>query len=309
MKKIVIALATLALAAGVASAQDLNAALEVYNNALAQSENDKAAALAGFEEALKMGAALGEEGADLVANCKTVIPTLNLSLAKAKINESDFDAALEMLTKTEAIASEYENGDVLLEIPDLYVTVYNRRGSKLFNDKNFEAALADFAKVVEADEKDGQTWLKIAMAQQGLGKMDEAIEAYKTAAANGKEAAANKRLGSIYIAQAQAAQKAGKIADALELYKTAMEYVENAGVYKVMGNLYAKTGKHTNANEAYKKYLELKPNAPDADDVKYTIAASAQKIGDKAMAREYYNQLLSSAKYAETAKQQLATIK
>ena len=309
MKKIVIALATLALAAGVASAQDLNAALEVYNNALAQSENDKAAALAGFEEALKMGEALGEEGADLVANCKTVIPTLNLSLAKAKINESDFDAALEMLTKTEAIASEYENGDVLLEIPDLYVTVYNRRGSKLFNDKNFEAALADFAKVVEADEKDGQTWLKIAMAQQGLGKMDEAIEAYKTAAANGKEAAANKRLGSIYIAQGQAAQKAGKIADALELYKTAMEYVENAGVYKVMGNLYAKTGKHTNANEAYKKYLELKPNAPDADDVKYTIAVSAQKIGDKAMAREYYNQLLSSDKYAETAKQQLATIK
>ena len=309
MKKIVIALATLALAAGVASAQDLNAALEVYNNALAQSENDKAAALAGFEEALKMGAALGEEGADLVANCKTVIPTLNLSLAKAKINESDFDAALEMLTKTEAIASEYENGDVLLEIPDLYVTVYNRRGSKLFNDNNFEAALADFAKVVEADEKDGQTWLKIAMAQQGLGKMDEAIEAYKTAAANGKEAAANKRLGSIYIAQGQAAQKAGKIADALELYKTAMEYVENAGVYKVMGNLYAKTGKHTNANEAYKKYLELKPNAPDADDVKYTIAVSAQKIGDKAMAREFYNQLLSSDKYAETAKQQLATIK
>ena len=43
--------------------------------------------------------------------------------------------------------------------------------------------------------------------------------------------------------------------------------------------------------------------------MKYTIAASAQKIGDKAMAKEYYNQLLTSAKYAEAAKQQLATIK
>ncbi len=308
MKKIVIALATLALAAGVAAAQDLNAALEVYNNALAQSEDDKAAALAGFEQALKLGEALGEEGADLVANCKTVIPALNLSLAKAKINEADYDAALEQLAKTEAVAAEYENGDVLLEITDLYTNVYNRRGSKLFNEKNFEAALADLAKVVEADSTDGQTWLKIAMANQGLGKLDEAIEAYKTAAANGKEAAANKRLASIYIAQGQAAQKAGKIADALENYKTSVEYLENASIYKVMGNLYSKAGKFSNANEAYIKYLELKPNAPEADDVKYTIAVTAQRIGDKATAKAYYSQILGNATYAAEAKKQLGAL-
>ena len=33
-----------------------------------------------------------------------------------------------------------------------------------------------------------------------------------------------------------------------------MEYVENAGVYKVMGNLYSKSGKLSDANEAYKKF-------------------------------------------------------
>lgn len=308
MKKIVIALAALALTAGFASAQDLNAALEVYNNALAQSEDDKAAALDGLKNALKLGEALGEEGNDLVANCKNAIPALMLSLTKAQINEANYDKALEMLTETEAVANAYENGDVLLEIPDLFVNVYNRRGSKYFNEKNFAPAIEDLAKVVEADPADGKTFLKIAMAQQALGDVDAAVESYKKAAANGNEAAANKRLGSIFIAKGQAAQKAGKNAEAIEAYETAMGYVENAGVYKVIGNLQTKLGKSAAANEAYKKYLELKPDAPDADGVKYTIAVNAQKLGDKATAKAFYSQLLSNAEYAAEAKKQLGAL-
>ena len=308
MKKIVIALAALALTAGFASAQDLNAALEVYNNALAQSEDDKAAALDGLKNALKLGEALGEEGNDLVANCKSAIPALMLSLAKAQINDANYDKALEMLAETEAVANEYENGDVLIDIPDLYVNVYNRRGSKYFNEKNFAPALEDLAKVVEADPADGKTFLKIAMAQQALGDVDAAVESYKKAAENGNEAAANKRLGSIFIAKGQAAQKAGKNAEAIEAYETAMGYVENAGVYKVIGNLQTKLGKSAAANEAYKKYLELKPDAPDADGVKYTIAVNAQKLGDKATAKAFYSQLLSNAEYAAEAKKQLGAL-
>ena len=308
MKKIVIALAALALTAGIASAQDLNAALEVYNNALAQSEDDKAAALDGLKNALKLGEALGEEGNDLVANCKSAIPALMLSLAKAQINDANYDKALEMLAETEAVANEYENGDVLIDIPDLYVNVYNRRGSKYFNEKNFAPALEDLAKVVEADPTDGKTFLKIAMAQQALGDVDAAVESYKKAAENGNEAAANKRLGSIFIAKGQALQKAGKNAEAIEAYETAMGYVENAGVYKVIGNLHTKLGKSAAANEAYKKYLELKPNAPDADGVKYTIAVNAQKLGDKATAKAFYSQLLSNAEYAAEAKKQLGAL-
>lgn len=308
MKKIVIALAALSLSAGIASAQDLNAALEVYNNAVAQSEDDKAAALDGLKNALKLGEALGEEGNDLVANCKSAIPALMLSLAKAQINEANYDKALEMLAETEAVANEYENGDVLIEIPDLFVNVYNRRGSKLFNEKNFAPALEDLAKVVEADSTDGKTFLKIAMAQQALGNVDAAVESYKKAAANGNEAAANKRIGSIFIAKGQAFQKAGKNVEAIEAYETAMGYIENAGVFKVIGNLNTKIGKLAAANEAYKKYLELKPTAPDADDVKYTIADIARRSGDKATAKAYYSQILSNATYAAEAKKQLGAL-
>ena len=267
MKKTVTLLAALALTAGVAFAQDLNAALETYNTAISLAETDKAAALSGLKEALKQGEALGDEGAELVGNCKNAIPPLMLSIAKSHINEGDYDAALENLTATEAVAKEYDNPDVLFEIPDLFTTVYNRRGSKLFSEKNFEAVLADFAKVLEANPEDGQTHLKSAIALQSLGKVDEAVEAYKLAAANGKDKQANPRLSKIFQQKAIAAQKDGKFAEAIEAMTLANGYVESAGNYRSLGVLYSKTGKVKEANEAYIKYLEIDPKGKDADVV------------------------------------------
>ena len=70
-----------------------------------------------------------------------------------------------------------------------------------------------------------------------------------------------------------------------------------------------KAGKSAKALDAYKKYLEISPNAADAADIMVTIAATAQKAGDKATAIEYYSKLTGNAKYGETAKAQLAALK
>ena len=59
----------------------------------------------------------------------------------------------------------------------------------------------------------------------------------------------------------------------------------------------------------YKKYLEIAPSAKDASDILFTIAATAQKSGDKATAIEYYSKLASDAKYSAQATQQLAVLK
>ena len=310
MKKIVIALAALALTAGIASAQDINAALETYNTALSLVDSDKAAALDGLKEALKQGEALGDEGAELVGNCKNAIPSLMLSMSKSLINDGEFDKALESLEATEAVAKEYDNPEVLLDIPGLMSNVYNRRGSKLFNEKNFEAALADFAKVIEDNPEDGQTHLKMGIALQSLGKVDEAIDAYKLAAANGKEKQANPKLANIFKKKAIAAQKANKPAEAIEALEASNQYVEDAGNYRSIGGLYTKIGKRKEAIAAYIKYLELNPTAGDADGVKYTIAVNAKDLGDKATAKAYYTQLLGSANpdYAAEAKKQVSAL-
>ena len=52
----------------------------------------------------------------------------------------------------------------------------------------------------------------------------------------------------------------------------------------------------------------MEPNAKDAADIIFTVAATAQKAGDKATAIEYYKKL-AGTKYAEQADAQLKALK
>ena len=101
--------------------------------------------------------------------------------------------------------------------------------------------------------------------------------------------------------------KAGKNAEAIEALEKSNSYSENANAYKLIASAYTKSGKSAQAINAYKKYLELSPNAKDSADIIFTIAATAQKAGDKATAKEYYKKL-AGTKYAAQAEAQLKTL-
>ena len=74
MKRLILTLASIALAAGLSFAQDLATATETFNSgAAAIASGDKAGALGQFKSALSMAEALGAEGAEIVANCKKQI--------------------------------------------------------------------------------------------------------------------------------------------------------------------------------------------------------------------------------------------
>ena len=94
MKKFLLSLAAVILAAGTMAAQDMAQATETYNNgAMSLQMGDNASALAYFEQALTMGEACGEEGAELVANCKDIIPQVTLAIAKDMLQAGDYDGA------------------------------------------------------------------------------------------------------------------------------------------------------------------------------------------------------------------------
>jgi tetratricopeptide (TPR) repeat protein len=76
-----------------------------------------------------------------------------------------------------------------------------------------------------------------------------------------------------------------------------------------MASAFTKGNKSAQAIDAYKKYLEVDPNAKDAPDILFTIAATAQKAGDKATAIEYYEKLAGNAKYGAQAAAQLKSLK
>jgi tetratricopeptide (TPR) repeat protein len=307
MKRLFVALAALALAAGIASAQDFNAAVEAYN-AGAQAEN-KAEALTQFKSALaQFEACSEEEAAEMVAKCKKIIPQTIISIAKEQINEAAYDEALETLKDAVATAEGYGLEDVAAEAKELVPTAWSRKGAALLKAKDYAGAAAAFKAVTTLNPEDGQNQLLYGQALMQAGDNAGAIAALEAAAANGKAEQANKLLSNAYLKEGMALVKANKSAEAIEALEKANSYVESANAYKLIASANTKLGKSKAAIEAYKKYLEIDPNAKDAADVMFTIAATAQKAGDKATAIEYYKKLSSNAKYAAQATQLLGAL-
>ena len=308
MKRLFVALAAFALAAGIASAQDFNAAVEAFNMGAQTLETNKAEALNQFKSALtQFEACAEEEAAEMVAKCKEIIPQTIISIAKEQINEAAYDEALETLKEATATAEGYGLEDIALEAKNLVPTAWSRKGAALLKAKDFAGAAAAFKAVTTLNPEDGQNQLLYGQALMQAGDNAGAIAALEAAAANGKAEQANKLLSNAYLKEGMALVKANKSAEAIEALEKANSYVESANAYKLIASANTKLGKSKAAIEAYKKYLEVDPAAKDAADVMFTIAATAQKANDKATAIEYYKKL-SGTKYAEQAKAQLAAL-
>ena len=308
MKKVFAAIATLALAGAVASAQDYNAGIEAFNAGATALETSKTEALQNFRAALAQFEACNEEeAADMVAKCKDVIPGIILSIAKEQINGADYDTALATLSEAIATAHQYGASAVVEEANGLIPNTYMRKGSSLIKNKDFAGAVESFTKVTEITPDNGQAWLLLGQATLQTGELDGAIDALKKANELGQEAKAGKLIANSYLKKGQALMKDGKNAEAIEALEESNKYVESANAYKLIASVLTKSGKSADAIGAYKKYLELSPDAKDAADIMFTIAATAQKAGDKATAKEYY-QKLSGSKYAAQAEAQLKTL-
>ena len=309
MKRLFVAFAAFALAAGIASAQDYNAAVEAFNMGAQTLETNKAEALTQFKSALAQFEACAEdEAADMVAQCKKIIPQTILSIAKEQINEALYDEAVETLKEAAAVAEGYGIEDIATDAKNLIPNAFSRKGAALLKAKDFAGAAAALKEVVALTPEDGQSQLLYGQALMQAGDNAAAIAAFEAAAANGKADQANKLLSNVYLKEGMALVKANKSAEAIEALEKANSYVESANAYKLIASANTKLGKSKAAIEAYKKYLEVDPNAKDAADVMFTIAATAQKAGDKATAIEYYKKLSSNAKYAAQATQQLGAL-
>ena len=308
MKKLFAVLVAVGLGAVMASAQSLNEAKEAFNSGVEAMETSKADALAKFQSALEIANQCTEEedAAEFIGTCKTAITGAMMSIAKEQINEAAYDEALATLNQVKATAADFGQDDVISEASDLIPNVYMRKGSTLLKNKDFIGAAEAFKDVIALKADDAQAFLLLGQAQMQAGIMDAAIEALTKANELGEGNAA-KLLGTSYLKQGQALMKAGKNAEAIEAFEKSNSYAESGNAYLLMANALTKSGKSAKSIEAYKKYLELTPNAKNAADIIFTIAATAQKAGDKATAKEYYGKL-AGTKYAEQAAAQLKTL-
>ena len=310
MKKLIVTLAALAVAFGSAFAQDLAAVTEIYNaGAEAVSAGEKENALKSFEEALKLAEALGEEGQEVVTNCKNIIPNLKLSLAKDLVKASKFDEAVAALAEAEKVAEAYEAFSVADEAKGLIPQVKLSKANGLYKAKEFDAAAAAFQEILDADPANGTAAFYKGAALVGAGKNDEAKAAFELAAANGQEANAKKQLGNIYLKEASADLKAKKYADAVAAAVKANEYAPNAKALQLAGQASQAAGKNNDAIKYFEQYLEAAPTASNAGAIAYTVGALYQTAKNNAKAKEFYTKAASDPKYGAEAKKMLDALK
>ncbi len=310
MKKILVSLAALFAAAAMLSAQNMADATEtakLANESL--SEGNYATALAGFQEALKMAEACGDEGLELVATCKDIIPKTMNAIAKGLLNDKNYDEAIAKFLETAAIAKEYGDEELAAKAEGLIPQIYMQKGGALLNAKDFAGAVEAFDKVLTADPTNGNAAFRKGEALRSAEKFPEAIEAYKLAAANGQEKNANSRLGSIYLTTAQNELKAKKFADAVKDALEGYEYNQNPSAFYIAGMASQYASKNADAIKYFEQYLEAAPTAKNAGQVAYTVGALYQNAKNNAKAKEFYGKAVSDPKYGADAQKALSALK
>ena len=313
MKKIFLFFAAVVMTAGVMSAQDINQATEAYNNgAMELQMGNNAAAIENFQTALTMGEALGEEGADLVANCKKAICSTNLAIAKELYNAKDFAGAVAAFEKTKEIAEGYGEAEIAADAAELIgqanLLKLNTEGQAALKAKDYATAITCFTQVLEIEPDNANAALQLGQAYMRAKKYDESLAALETAKANGQEDNANKLISQVYLQKAQASSKAKKYQETIDYAAKSNQYLENANAYRFAASASQQLGKNADCIANYEKYLELSPNAKDAGGVKFTIAALYQQAGDKAKAKEYYQAVATDPQYGASAQEQLKTL-
>lgn len=310
MKKFLLTIAAVAMTAGAVAAQDMQQATDTYNNgAMALQMGDNAGALESFKQALTMAEACGEEGADIVNNCKDIIPKVVLAIGKDYIQAEEYDKAIEQLNAAIATAKEYGNAEVEAEAAEFIPQVQMSKAGKLLNAKDFAGAAAAYEKVVAADSTNGTAYLRLGMAYGAAGKLAEAEKAYNAAMRNGEEKTAVKQLSTMYVKLSAGSLKAKKYDEALEYALKSNGYQENATAMQVAGTAATQLGRNADAVKYLESYIALSPNARNLNQMYYTVAVLAQQLGDNAKACGYYQKITGDPKFGPTAKQQMEALK
>ena len=305
MKKIVTLFATAAMTVSVAFAQDINAVTEIYNNGAMELEmGNKEAALGYFQSAITEAGALGEAGTEIITNCQMMIPAVMISLANDFIETDNLDAAMDWLTKAEETANAYGDANNASKAAEKKHQVLMKKAANLLKAKDYANALVVYEQIMAVDPTNGRAALQMGQAYNASGNQEKAEEAFNIAAANGQEKQAFKQLSNLYVKKASAALKAKSTQEAYEFALKSNEYLENANAYKIAGQCAMALNNAAEGVQLLEKYVELSPNAKDANQMRFNIAATVQKLGDKEKAKAYYQQVLSDPKLGAAAKQQ-----
>lgn len=315
MKKFFVALFIIFSSASLVAAQDMAQVAETYNNAAqALNAGNNLEALAQFQQALDMATALGESGAETVTNCKNVIPTLLLKIAKGYANEQDIATAITYLEKAVEAGTNYGDEATAKEAKELIQTLSVQgamaKANDLLNNKDFAGAAAAYKEVIALDAANAVAQLRLGMALGATGDFDGSIAAFQEAMKDEAQAdAAKKQISKTYLKKAIGALKAKDNKTALDAAQKSIEFENNANAQKIAGQSALALKQNAIATEAFEAYLALSPNAKDKVQITYQLGTAYQALGDNEKACAYFKEISADPKFGEAARYQITALK
>lgn len=178
MKKLFLTLIATVCTLGAVSAQDLGQVTEMYNAAAALlNEGQKAEALTQFEAVLSAATALGETGNEVANNCKGIIPSLYVSVAKSYANENNIDKAIETFKKAAEVAKNFGDDATATEAEGLISTLKSNQmmnaANAFLKNKQFEEAVAAYKEITDVDPTNATAFLLQGTALNSLAKFED----------------------------------------------------------------------------------------------------------------------------------------
>lgn len=286
MKKIALLLTAAIAGISLAGAQDFQKATELAkqaNEALTGGNAQTAIEL--FQTAATEASQCSEEGAaGLVESCKIGLAQSYYSYANTLIEEGKLDEAIGQLSSAAKVATEVGEEELVEKAEEkttqLHQAIANAKIKAAGAEKDAASKLAKYKEAIQhlddviAKEVDNaKAYLQKGQVLSAINDKAQAVESYMKAAELGMADAANKQLSTIFLKEAASKLKAKDLKGALSAALKSNEYLESANAYKIAGTA-ANALKDIPAAENYlSKYLELAPNAKDAEQIKAAVTA------------------------------------
>jgi tetratricopeptide (TPR) repeat protein len=258
-----------------------------------------------------VGIGLGTYRATLLLNGQEVDSHGNVVITATDEREVDFDLAAD-----EAMAAEQNKAAAAAQQQNTKIKGLNatlKQAKELEGAGSYDQAVTLLQQATQVDPNQDLVWAYLGDAQRGAKKYTDAIESYQ-------KALAIKPTNGAYMGQlADAYAKAGQTDKAVEEYTAAAQAdpTNAAAYYYNLGAVLTNTGKTDDAIAAFDKSIQLDPNRADSyywkgvDLIGKATTGKDGKMSAPAGTAEAFNKYLElqpTGKYADAAKQMLASI-
>jgi tetratricopeptide (TPR) repeat protein len=265
-------------------AQEKNDAINAFNASVDLMKVDPDAAIASFEDCIKICQQVGDSAFEIQYKAEQVLPGLYLQKASNLLTvDKKTEEALFVAKKTLQVAEKYDNQKVKENTQRIMIQAYSNMASSYVDKKENDKAIQAYDSLLMINPEHLNALYNKALIYRGMDngvKFGETMDFYigklKTAGDTVKTEQANKVARDYFRSAGSKANQANKLTDAINLLNTASKYGADKGVYYQLANIYNKQKKYTLAAENAKKGLDLETGSAEDKAKFYYELGSAQ---------------------------------